>query len=477
MALRKEPERRYASVGLLAEDVRRYLDGLPVLAHPATFRYRARKFVCRNAIAVAAASLLFLTLAAGVVATAKQTRIARTERARAERRFQDVRKLANSLLFELHDSIEAVPGTLATRQLIVQRGLEYLDGLAPESGDDRVLKSELAVAYDRVGALTFDVNMALGSHRKALALNQALVQAEPANSKYESQLASSYDLLASVLRDYGDSPGALRYSRDAAAVMERLVSLHPENREWRASQANMYQTLGTNLSRVGRYAEALDIQRKALAINQAMLAADRSAVHARLAVVESYIYLSRSLLDLTDSAAALDAGRQALSLAEPVVAAHPGVPAYRRELWLAHARIAQALENLGRLPESLAAYRSGLDIIQSIAAADPGDRGNRRGVAWTLLALAHLLGRMNRVPEAIRTDQQAIAISRHLLQEDPNKLETTIDLGNMYTQLAAVGKQVDAFRQAREFFEAAARRDPANAVVERGRAELDRLSR
>ena len=49
MALRKEPERRYASVEQLSEDLRRHLAGRPVLARPDTLRYRAEKFVRRHA--------------------------------------------------------------------------------------------------------------------------------------------------------------------------------------------------------------------------------------------------------------------------------------------------------------------------------------------------------------------------------------------------------------------------------------------
>ena len=55
MALRKEPESRYRSVELLAEDVQRHLDGLPVRARPAGLGYRARKFARRNRTALLAA--------------------------------------------------------------------------------------------------------------------------------------------------------------------------------------------------------------------------------------------------------------------------------------------------------------------------------------------------------------------------------------------------------------------------------------
>ena len=81
MALRKEPERRYASVERFSEDIRRHLEGLPVLAHKDTFAYRSAKFVRRNKIGVAAAIFVLLTLLGGIVATTWQARRATAQAA------------------------------------------------------------------------------------------------------------------------------------------------------------------------------------------------------------------------------------------------------------------------------------------------------------------------------------------------------------------------------------------------------------
>ena len=101
-ALREEPERRYASAGQLAEEIERFLDGRAVLAQPDTLRYRARKFVGRNRLAVTAAAVLASCITAfGIVAAlqaralAEQGRVARMEQAKAE---QVVRVLVD--LFE-----------------------------------------------------------------------------------------------------------------------------------------------------------------------------------------------------------------------------------------------------------------------------------------------------------------------------------------------------------------------------------------
>jgi len=85
MAMRQEPQRRYASAEQFSDDIRRHLDGLPVIARPDTIGYRTTKFVARHKAGVAAAALLVVTLAAGVVATAWQARVARLETAKAHR--------------------------------------------------------------------------------------------------------------------------------------------------------------------------------------------------------------------------------------------------------------------------------------------------------------------------------------------------------------------------------------------------------
>jgi tRNA A-37 threonylcarbamoyl transferase component Bud32 len=84
MALRKEPSRRYATVGQFSDDIGRHLDGLPVAARKDTFKYRAAKFVRRNRLGVAAACVVALSLLGGMLTTVWQARAARREKANAE---------------------------------------------------------------------------------------------------------------------------------------------------------------------------------------------------------------------------------------------------------------------------------------------------------------------------------------------------------------------------------------------------------
>ncbi|MGH7939264.1 MAG: serine/threonine-protein kinase, partial [Bryobacteraceae bacterium] len=129
-ALRPEPERRYSSVGQFSEDIRRYLEGLPVIARKDTFPYRASKFVGRHKIGLAATASIALLLLGATVVAIWEAHLANEQRILAERRFEQVRRLADSLMFEIHDSVKDLAGSTPTRRLIVSRALEYLDSLS-----------------------------------------------------------------------------------------------------------------------------------------------------------------------------------------------------------------------------------------------------------------------------------------------------------------------------------------------------------
>ena len=99
----------------------RYLEGRPVLAAPDSWSYRVGKTVRRHRALTVTAAVALASIVAGSGLAAYQAHVAREQRLRAEQRFTDVRRLANSFLFEFHDAIADLPGTLRARQLVVKR--------------------------------------------------------------------------------------------------------------------------------------------------------------------------------------------------------------------------------------------------------------------------------------------------------------------------------------------------------------------
>ncbi len=132
-ALRKNPLERYSSVQEFSEDIRRHLVGLPVSARPLTIGYRASKFFERNKVGVIAGVFVFIALFTGIIVALWQAQIAGRKEARAENRFNQVRELANNVIFKYHDAIAALPGATAAREMLVSDALKYLDNLSNET--------------------------------------------------------------------------------------------------------------------------------------------------------------------------------------------------------------------------------------------------------------------------------------------------------------------------------------------------------
>jgi tetratricopeptide (TPR) repeat protein len=123
MATRAEPHSRYSSVAHLAADIRRHLDGLPVLARNGTFRYRAAKFVNRNKLVLAVAA----TTVTGLIAFAWAFIRAENQRYRAEQQLSETRAIAGMMAMYIPGRITEFPGSLPLRRRMVNYGVAYLD--------------------------------------------------------------------------------------------------------------------------------------------------------------------------------------------------------------------------------------------------------------------------------------------------------------------------------------------------------------
>jgi tetratricopeptide (TPR) repeat protein len=249
-ALRKEPERRYQSVEQFADDIRRYQQGLTVTARKETWSYAARKFIGRNKALSFVGALLVVAIVAGLTAALWQAHRAGVEREKAERRFGEIRRAADSLIFELHAAVARLPGATSARELILRRATEILDRLAKDSGNNVSLDLELADAYLRLGEVQGhplgnnigDARAALRSYREAARLGETALALEPENRAALVATATSYQQLSSVV------PG-----REAENTINRAIRLHqqllamsPNDRDYRAS-------LGIDFQRRGAY--------------------------------------------------------------------------------------------------------------------------------------------------------------------------------------------------------------------------------
>jgi len=448
MAMRKEPQRRYASAQQFAEDIHRHLDGLPVRARQDTFSYRAGKFIRRRKLAVAAAALILLTLLVGIITTAWQARVARAERARAERRFNEVRQLANSIVFEVHDAIVNLPGSTQARALIVERGLNYLDSLAQDAAGDRGLQRELAAAYEKLGAVQYtpsvahlgDLEGALQSHRKAAALREALVAADPNNRDYRRELLDSYWFIATLLGKQGDSQRELQMLRQQLPARQELAAAEKTDFVDRYNLAGTYAYIGSLSMKMGDVQGALENQREALKIRETLVALDPNAARSRRALTISYEYLGLATDLAGDTKGALELQQRGLEMRESLVAADPLNTDLRLMLIESHRYVGDLFFKLGDLQQASAHYQKQLSMNEEMVAADPANAQFQSNKAVALTKVGDIAARSKRTAEALSKYNEAFRILEKLSTTTKQDISIRQDLNDLWSKIGRLNQ-------------------------------------
>jgi hypothetical protein len=264
-ALRPEPERRYASVGQFSEDIRRYSEGLPIIARKDTLGYRASKFIRRHKAGVAAAAVVMLALLGGLITTTRQMRIARQERDRAQiaqskteqarRQTELAKKQADRLNHFLEDLLSSAdPAKMGKDVKVVQvldaAGKSIDNDLAKEPEVLAQVHETLSRAYERLKVIPPAEQHA----RKALGILRQL------DGEENLATARAEFLLGSVLASVFQLKEAELLLRHALAVERRQAP--PDT----FALAETLRVLGGILSRDVRPGEAAPFLAESLAL-------------------------------------------------------------------------------------------------------------------------------------------------------------------------------------------------------------------
>jgi serine/threonine protein kinase len=464
MALRKEPQRRYASVEQFAEDIRRHLADLPVIARKDTLGYRTSKFITRHKVGVAAAALVSIALLAALGVTLREARI-------AQRRFNDVRGLANSLIFEIHDSIQDLPGATAARKLIVERAQEYLDNLARESGSDPALLRELATAYEKLANVQGDAKDAnLGdtakarqNFHKAVDLRRAALALEPQNRDLRREVGSDYANVAVTLNRQGDEKAANESMREAFLILEPLAVSNPADPKIQFALAKAYERKAGFLFAGNNQDDARTSYEKSLQIYERLAKADPKNDQYRAEVSFGHKHLGSLLAVQNHLEEGLDHYRRALAIDEAQLAAHPDSLSARYFITYTYSDTGWILGKRGDLDAALSYYHKALDIRAAMVAADPQDTRARAGLANTYGYIGQLLQGKGDDSGALESLKKAFALRDALAQSDPANeqihlkvAETQALIGEQYAAMAtkthvARRKQTALCREARRW--------------------------
>lgn len=401
MAMRKQPQRRYASAEHFAEDVRRYLAGEPVTACGESLFYRARKFAGRHRVAMAAGAFAILILALLGGDAWRQDQ-------RNRRLVEGLRGFANFTINDL-DKLRKAPTEVQNE--IVGRAVDHLNALARDAAGDDSLRHDLVMGYLKMADLQ-------GNLFKANA---------------------------------GETAAALASANQAFRIAEDLIARHSPAAPSRAEMAQAHQNLGELMASAGKHAVAISHYRNALAFADPKewertyvlltdIAVEQEASMDPAAAAATY----RDILSLVQNnpkvsrkAAALAKERLAwfqMSAGEPATAeqaVREAIDIYRQtagpkpsekalfNLANAHKTLAEVLAREGKAREALAECRGSLEAHRQLMKQDPANEQYSRWAARDQILLADLLAAAGDRAGALAAAQQSAAYFRRKATAEP----------------------------------------------------------
>jgi non-specific serine/threonine protein kinase/serine/threonine-protein kinase len=459
-ALRKEAQHRYGSVDQMADDIVRHLAGKPVLARKSTTTYVVRKFFGRHKLAVAAALLLLLTLAGGLAATLWEARL-------AARRFEDVRHLAHTFLFDVHDSIQDLPGSTPARSLIAKTGTDYLNRLARDAQGDRSLQLDLAEGYLKIGDVEgnpFSSNLGDGAksienYQKAIGLAESLVKHSPADQHARQVLAQCYEALASILPFHGRLPEAVADAKQAVALRTQVSASDPSNLIYKLDLARAYEVEGDVLGGLkglsqGHSDQALAAYQQSFDLLPQVPANSPEADRVNRGRAVEMLKIADMLWRTGNNGESIAKYQMALRQAENLYAAEKSSSRHRGVLTAALNRLAFAYGSVGDLKAAEAAYKRSAELDEESAREDPTNERARTNVAVTQKNLGDLYYyQINNMPEALACYKKATEVLEAQSREDPDNLQWQRQLSELLADEASIlvgmGQKTEGFADAR----------------------------
>ena len=451
MAMRKEPDRRYQSADQFADDLRRHLEGRPVIARQNSLAYRATKFIRRNRVQVAGVTSIALSLVAGLVISLQQTRraesaqraaesqraiavhqtslanaariaesrqkaladrqsiVARQQRDEAElqrgiadQRVKDIFELAGHALFGVHDAIAALPGSVKARRTLVETTLEYLQKLETQVGLNDEMREALCASYYKV----------------------AMVQGDPQSASLQDFDASEKSL------QKGQSILMPAYNRNpnSPSLMLRLIEI-------RSSMAQL-------LYRSGRREEGIQTYTDLLPVAHRLFLAKDCTLNCKTQepVIENS--LITELMPI-DPARALEHANRGIALERTLVAENPGNELLEQGLGSLMAGGAGAYRLLGELQKSADYFRNSIAIREGLLQANPSSTSLRRSLMIVYGNYAVLLAgpqapNLENPPEARVYGEKSVALARLAVASDANDVTARRDLSTSLSRLGAV---------------------------------------
>jgi tetratricopeptide (TPR) repeat protein len=491
--LEKDPGKRYASAGALADDLRRFRNHEPIRARPVGVGGRLRRWCRRNPkvalltgalVLVAGCALAAVTglwlhadqLRAEAVQNFREAKTnlegQRREYARAEKNFSALYRAVDQYYLRVsQERLLNEPGMEGLRKELLKKSLKFYRGFVAEHRDNPELQRQCGRAYLRLAKITLEIGSkteAIALLRRGRAVFERLRSARPRDRRRQSNLGQACQQLGVVYLAAGRTSTAEKSLRRALALLSPLgPGRTPVDRtnfgQTYASLAELYKT-------TGRLDRAEKAYRRAVAVFESLAREHRTSaqLHDCLSAVYNNFALFSHGIGRLGRAEKLY--RQVARFQSVLVRGLPQVAEYRYGLALCRNNLGILYRDTGRFPLAAKSYRQAIELYERLLLDHPRVTRYRAhlGEAHGNLGVVYQVG--GRLALAEKSLRRALPLQEEVVRTHPDTPEYRRAWGDVCNNLATVYVQTGRLklaekklREARVVFDRLVRKHPTVA--------------
>lgn len=469
MATAKSPSDRYGSVDAFIDDLKAVLNSEIVSARRGGPFYRIGKLVKRRPLTLASSGLVMGGLVGGLIVINSLYLEAEAARMDATNRFEDVRQLSKTMMFDMYDALERVPKSSQAQLLLAEASQTYLDDLAKDANAPSELKIETALGFTRLAEIQgspsrgarLNTAQATDNLDQAVSILERVVAQSPDSNEARLALAQALinqsQILSYVMQDLVAAEDRANRALDTAIVSTKQVDPSLENAAYsaRAELAFIAQ------AKQADQAPSMELYKTLIEDVQKSLAArpDDTSLQHLLASAETN--LGRSYVFAQRAEEGLELFDRAIMRTESLLAESPDTPRFIRARSRAVGFRGFAYMNAGKGNEAVLDYESSLNDIRMLIELDPN---NENWIKISETVEAEMMGAYavaGNFEESERLGKLGLERTRSRLETDPdnsellrNEMIHLYDLTLLYRMWGKTSEKCSAFEEMKPVIEA-----------------------
>jgi len=404
--------------------------------------------------------------------------IAYQEQDRAERRFEDLRQLANQFIFDFHEEIKDLYGSTPARKMLVRTARQHLHRLRTDTGYDEDLLLDLAESHSRLGDIEIQLgngNSALQSYKTGLDIVETLVSNDPSNIPARRKFAIFHQKLGDTYVRQGNLTKALEVFSLSLNILEKISEDDSANAsaKLKLDLATSFSRVGDTLADQGHLDKAQESFQLSFEIIKELADNDPSDTSTQRYLYVSYEKLGEILAKQGNVNDALEFFQLSLDIAEKLADNAPLNAAAQRDLYAIFIKFGDIFTSQKKHVEASKFFQSSLGIAEKLADRDPENIPAQQDLALSYEKLGDTLIFQKKLTEALGFFQKSLKIRKIIADQDLSDASAQRDLAVSFNKvgdtLKAQGnldEALDFFRQDLAISEKLAADDPSSATAQ-----------